>query len=57
MIQWLLDNSGTIIVGAAVLAVIALAVRALLRDRKQGRKNCGCGCSGCPMAGTCHKHE
>lgn len=35
---------GTIGVAAALLAVIALAVRSVVRKHKKG--GCGCGCSG-----------
>ena len=54
MIRFLLDNLGTIIVGAVVLAVLAGIVVKLVRDRKKG-KACACGCDGCPSAEICHK--
>ena len=47
MLAWLSANAGTIIVCALVLAAAALAVRALIRNKKQGKAPCGCGCSGC----------
>jgi ferrous iron transport protein B len=37
---------GTIIVGAVVICVAALAVIKIVKDRKRG-KGCGCGCAGC----------
>lgn len=38
----------TLIVGAAVSAVIFLAVRQLYRDKKNGKSSCGGNCAGCP---------
>ena len=44
---------GDIIVIAVLVLIIALIVRGMIRDKKQG-KCCGCsGCSGCPFKGAC----
>ena len=44
---------GDIVVIAVLILIIALIVRGMVRDRKQG-KCCGCsGCSGCPSKGAC----
>lgn len=44
---------GDIIVIAALVLIIALIVRSMIRDKKKGRC-CGCsGCSGCPSCGSC----
>ena len=34
-------------------AVVA-AVMKLIKDRKNGKGGCGCGCSGCAMYDKCH---
>ncbi|HJD24286.1 MAG TPA: FeoB-associated Cys-rich membrane protein [Firmicutes bacterium] len=47
---------GSLLIGLAVLAIVALIVRKLYRDRKRGRSSCGCGCDHCPSAGACHGH-
>ncbi len=50
MLTFLQKNLGTIIVGLVVLAVIVLAVRKIVKDKKSGSSDCGgdCGhCSGC----------
>ena len=54
MAAWLGANIGNIIVIAILLAVIALAVRSIIKDRKSGRGSCGCGCANCAMKGRCH---
>ncbi len=55
MIGFLVQNWGTILTGAFVIGCITLAVHNLRKDKKAGRSSCGCGCSQCPNAGTCHK--
>ena len=41
---------GDIIVIAALVLIIALIVRGMIRDKKQGK--C-CGCSGCSACASC----
>lgn len=44
---------GTIIVGIALLAVIALIIRSMIRDKKNGKSiQCGGDCKNC--GGHCH---
>lgn len=43
MLTFIMENLATIIISALLLLVVALIVRKLWRDRKQG--GCGCGCS------------
>ena len=54
MLQWLSANIGTILIGGALLAVVLLIVRYLLRQRKAGKSSCGAGCAHCAMHGQCH---
>ncbi len=51
---WLMEHVGTIIVCLILLAVIALAIRTLRKDKAQGKSSCGAGCAGCAMRGSCH---
>ena len=56
MISWLTTNLATVLVGLIVLACVALAVRKLIRDRRAGRRACGCDCgpcAGCAACGSC----
>lgn len=55
MLDFIMSNIANIIVIAAVLAVVFLAVRSLVKSRKEGKSSCGCGCSNCAMAGKCHQ--
>ena len=52
---WLMANIGTIVV-AVILAIIVTAVIAkMVKNKKQGKSSCGCGCESCAMKGECHK--
>lgn len=57
MLSWLIENIATIIVGFIVLAVLVALVIRMIRNKKRGKTSCSCGCSGCPMSGSCHKEE
>ena len=54
MFAWMQNNLPTIITGAVLLLIVAAAVFALVRDRKKGKRSCGCNCSACAMSGMCH---
>lgn len=55
IIDWLIANIGSILVGAFVLAVVVLVIVLMVRDKKKGKSSsCGCGCESCAMAGKCH---
>ncbi len=53
MFEYLAHNLATILVGAAVLGILALATVKLIRDRR--KSSCGCGCGGCPGRSVCHR--
>ena len=54
MITWLLNNISTIIVSVIIIAVVILIVRKILKDKRNGKSSCGCGCKGCAMKDSCH---
>ncbi len=54
MPAWLAQNIGTVLVCAVLIAVFALLIRSLVRDKKKGKSSCCGGCAGCAMAGQCH---
>ena len=49
MFEWLAANLATIVVALIVLAVAALIVRQMVRDKKRGKGGCSCGrdCGSC----------
>ena len=38
---------GTLIVGLLIIGAVALAIRSMARDKKNGKSNCGGDCSHC----------
>ena len=52
-----MEHIPTIIICIVVFGVIALAAYKVIRDKKEGKSSCGCGCSNCPMSESCHKEK
>ena len=57
MLVFLKENLSTIIIGLIILAVVVGIVVKMIKDKKNGKTacNCGCGCENCPSAGICHE--
>lgn len=54
MLQWISANIGTILISLVLLAAVALIIRSMMRDKKQGKSSCGGNCAGCAACGACH---
>lgn len=54
MLQWISTNIGTILISLLLLAAVALIIRSMMRDKKQGKSSCGGNCAGCASCGACH---
>ena len=57
MLEWVKYNIGTIIVGAALVLLIAFIIVRMVKNKKQGKSACGCGCSGCAMKDSCKRNK
>ena len=55
--QWIADNIGSILVCLAVFGLLALLVASLVKQKKQGKTTCGCGCEHCAMRCACHANS
>lgn len=55
--DFITQNIGTIIVLTVLAAVIALIIRKMRKDKKEGKASCGCGCDGCAMKDKCHTSD
>lgn len=55
MTAFFAQHGGTILVSLLVAAGVVLAIRKLVRDKRNGKSICGDNCSSCPHSGTCHK--
>lgn len=47
----------TILVLLAVCGIVALAIRSMAKNKKEGKSACGCGCGACAMSEICHKEQ
>lgn len=57
MFAWFYQNLSTVIISLIIALVIASIIISMMRNRKKGKSSCGCGCSGCPMNGSCHSEK
>ena len=55
MISWITENASTIGISLVLLALMLLAVRKMIKDRKKG--GCSCGCGGCAYQNNCPSQE
>ncbi|GHV02734.1 hypothetical protein FACS1894211_14750 [Clostridia bacterium] len=53
MFKWIAENWGTVLAGFIVLSLLASVVVKMIRDKKKGKRSCGCNCVHCPKAGGC----
>ena len=51
--NFFVENIGTIAVLLAVFALVAFLVAKLIRDKREGKSHCSCGCASCPMSKSC----
>ena len=61
MLDFFINNWGTLLAGVIVLAVVILVIVKLIRDKKKGKKSCGCDWGHCSVSAGCHhqaaKHQ
>lgn len=55
MLLWLSENIGTVLVCAFLAVIVIAIVISMIRQKRNGKSSCSCGCAGCPMSGECHK--
>lgn len=56
--EWIMNNLSTIVIGVIFLIIMALVIRSIVKERRQGGCGCGCpGCNGsCPHSAMNHKN-
>ncbi|MBR0509489.1 MAG: FeoB-associated Cys-rich membrane protein [Clostridia bacterium] len=57
MLTWLTANIGTVLITILLIAVVAVIVVKLRKDKKKGVSSCGGNCAHCAMSGTCHQKK
>ncbi len=55
MLAWLTANIGNIVVSLILICIVTAIIVKMIKDKKQGKGSCGCGCEHCTMHGKCHK--
>ncbi|MBO5556275.1 MAG: FeoB-associated Cys-rich membrane protein, partial [Oscillospiraceae bacterium] len=51
MLTWLAANWINILLCAAVVLLVGLTIRSMIRDRKAGKSSCGGSCANCGACG------
>lgn len=54
MLEFITNNLGTLIVGLILLIIVISIVRSMVKNKKAGKSNCGCGCKDCANSHYCH---
>ena len=54
MMQWFIDNLGTIVISLVLIGMVVGIILSMRRDKKQGKSSCGGNCSHCAMGCSCH---
>ena len=54
MMSFLSANIGTIVVALILAAVVGLVIMKMIKNKKEGKSSCSCGCADCAMKGKCH---
>jgi len=54
VLDWITQNLSTLLIALGVLCVCVAIVLKMIRDKKNGKSSCSCGCSGCAMKDSCH---
>ncbi len=57
MLSWLAANIGTVLITVCLIAVVAVIIVKLRKDKKKGVSSCGGNCAHCAMSGTCHQNQ
>ena len=57
MLTWLSANIGTVLITILLIAVVAIIVVKLRRDKKKGVSSCGGNCAHCAMSGACQQKQ
>ncbi len=53
MLRFISENWATVIAAAVIAVLVILALRKIIKNKKDGVGSCGYKCSECPRAGAC----
>lgn len=49
--NWISNHIAVIFICIALIAIVCLIIRSLIKDKKAGKSHCGCKCSECVLGG------
>ena len=55
MLQWIANNVGSIIALVVLAVLVSAIIVKMVKDKKNGKASCSCGCEHCAMSSECHK--
>ena len=53
MLAWLSANWINIALVAVLVLIVGLLLRGMIRNKKAGKRSCGCSCTSCGACGGC----
>lgn len=57
MLEWLTYNIGSILLLLILAGGVTALVVYLIKQKKQGKSSCSCGCQNCAMKCCCHQEK
>ena len=57
MLSWLHNNLGTVAVCVGLAILLGAVAIHMIKEKKQGKSSCGCGCEGCALSEQCHPQK
>jgi|GEM_PF-316335 len=57
MLDFIVDNLGTILITVVLVTILAAIVVKLVRDKRKGKSSCGGNCAHCALGGSCHGED
>ncbi len=57
MIEWITANIANIVVMLIIAAIVTAIIVKMVRDKRQGKSSCGCGCGGCASSESCRSKK
>lgn len=55
--MWLSSNMSTIVVCIVLIGVVTSIIVRMIKNKKQGKSSCGCGCQNCAARSSCHRRK
>lgn len=52
MFAWIQANLGNVVVSLILILAVALIIRTMINDKKQGKSSCGGNCAHCHMCAS-----